>query len=134
MTTINKIKKGDITYNIVANDVYSSEEQEIGTWIDGKPLYRKVITLTSGFVKNEKRYAHNIADVKEIERVSGMVYRSDGWNQPLPTTCIMQNNWLVSIYDISNTEFSLWFGQDQVEGEKSIIKIQIIFEYTKTTD
>lgn len=127
----------EVTNTVLTSDntnAYSTEEQVIGTWIDDKPLYRKVITLTSGFVKGEKRYAHNIANVKEIERVSGMLYRNDGWNQPLPTTNIMEDNWLVSIYDISSTEFSLRLGQDQVEGEKSIIKIQIIFEYTKTTD
>ena len=27
-------------------DTYSTEEQHIGYWIDGKPLYRKVITTT----------------------------------------------------------------------------------------
>lgn len=28
------------------SDIYSTEETRIGTWIDGKPLYRKVFTLT----------------------------------------------------------------------------------------
>ena len=29
------------------NNVYSEEEQIIGKWIDGKPIYRKVIITTS---------------------------------------------------------------------------------------
>lgn len=29
-------------------DVYSTEEQRIGTWIDGKPLYRRVVEGTTG--------------------------------------------------------------------------------------
>ncbi len=51
---------------------YSTNEQVIGTWIDGKPLYRKVITspigLTSGTVL--------------IENVDTMVnqYGSQTWN------------------------------------------------------
>lgn len=28
--------------------VYSTEEQRVGTWIDGKPIYRKVFTITFG--------------------------------------------------------------------------------------
>lgn len=27
------------------NNVYSEEEQVIGTWIDGKPLYRKLVVI-----------------------------------------------------------------------------------------
>lgn len=27
------------------NEVYSTEETRIGTWIDGKPLYRKTVTV-----------------------------------------------------------------------------------------
>lgn len=30
-----------------AGDVYSTEEMRIGTWIDGKPLYRKVVSFTN---------------------------------------------------------------------------------------
>ena len=27
--------------------IYSTNEQVIGTWIDGKPIYRKVVTLST---------------------------------------------------------------------------------------
>lgn len=30
-----------------AGDVYSTEETRIGTWIDGKPIYRKVVSFTN---------------------------------------------------------------------------------------
>ena len=30
-----------------ANDIYSTNETVIGTWIDGKPIYRKVVILSS---------------------------------------------------------------------------------------
>lgn len=44
------IEENDMLNNIYGggtmspSDVYSTEEKVIGTWIDGKPLYRKVIT------------------------------------------------------------------------------------------
>lgn len=36
----------DQTGGSSAGDVYSTEETKIGTWIDGKPLYRKVFVVT----------------------------------------------------------------------------------------
>ena len=30
----------------IAKEVYSTDEKVVGTWIDGKPIYRKVITFT----------------------------------------------------------------------------------------
>lgn len=47
-------KKSDANYDTqwvnvpAASEIYSTEETRIGTWIDGKPLYRRVITGTTG--------------------------------------------------------------------------------------
>lgn len=58
-TNLNKLENG-IEQNsnkitVLENKFnYSTEEQVVGTWIDGKPLYRKVIncgTLTNGGTK-----------------------------------------------------------------------------------
>ena len=46
---------------------YSTEEQVIGKWIDGKPLYRKTITFTSTISANTTTsIAHNITNAKNI--------------------------------------------------------------------
>lgn len=47
---------------------YSTEEKVIGTWIDGKPLYRKTITVVisgaiTGTVQNFQ-FNHNISNIK----------------------------------------------------------------------
>jgi hypothetical protein len=42
---INDLSKGNGGVTISKKDVYSTEEQEIGTWIDGKPIYRKVMSI-----------------------------------------------------------------------------------------
>ena len=44
MSNINKIRKDGIDYDISSSEVYSTEEQKIGTWVNGKPIYRKVYT------------------------------------------------------------------------------------------
>lgn len=46
---------------------YSTEEQVIGKWIDGKPLYGKTITFTSTISANTTTsIAHNITNAKNI--------------------------------------------------------------------
>lgn len=44
--SINEIVTAGIRGNNNNENQYSLEEKEIGTWIDGKPLYRKVIILS----------------------------------------------------------------------------------------
>lgn len=38
---------GVLSVNPSKKEVYSTDEQVVGTWIDGKPLYRKVVQFTS---------------------------------------------------------------------------------------
>ncbi|WP_313187361.1 hypothetical protein [Lacrimispora sp.] len=46
-----------------SKEVYSFDEVEIGTWVDGKPIYRKVI---SGKIANESGNALVFANVSEL--------------------------------------------------------------------
>lgn len=41
------VKDDNDDYIVQSAEIYSLEEKRIGTWIDGKPLYRKVITSIS---------------------------------------------------------------------------------------
>lgn len=45
---------------------YSTTEQKIGTWEDGKPLYRKSVFLNSLPNNTSTTYQHNISNVKSI--------------------------------------------------------------------
>lgn len=42
-------------------DIYTNEEVEIGTWIDGKPIYRKVVQFTIGNINTSNQYRLGIA-------------------------------------------------------------------------
>ena len=44
---------------------FSMTEKVIGTWIDGKPLYRKTVTFTPTDT-NQNNYVHNISNVNRI--------------------------------------------------------------------
>ena len=57
----------EVNTNDIRRSTYSTDEQVIGTWIDGKPLYRKTITFTTTIKANETTsIAHNITNVKNI--------------------------------------------------------------------
>ncbi|WAJ23651.1 hypothetical protein [Lacrimispora xylanolytica] len=47
-----------------SKDVYSFDEIEIGTWVDGKPIYRKVIT---GKLANDSGNGISFANVSDLK-------------------------------------------------------------------
>ena len=118
---------------IVNNHTYSTEETKIGTWIDGKPLYRKTIIYTSGFViGGEKVFTHGIANLDEVGSYKAKYLRSDGTTQFIPTIHSDMQKWASGIYDFSHTSFALYVGS--LNNDFTINKLIITLEYTKTTD
>lgn len=103
---------------------YSTNEIRVGTWIDGKPIYRKVITITafstSGITVNT-----GITNINEIVNVKGTFYRSE----------------LSKYYSLDNIYINEW-SINKTNGEITIATTNqyvtftgyIILEYTKTTD
>ena len=50
----------------IAKEVYSTEEQVVGTWIDGKPIYRKVISLNCPTCSDNGVFADATTDVSSL--------------------------------------------------------------------
>lgn len=109
---------------------YSTEEQRIGTWIDGKPLYRKV--YTSYNVSEESTsdiYTIDIDITKDIHNGYGKIFAGSykvnigTGDAGFGVISNVQQNPSGQIY-ISRTHGS--FGQ--------INGLEITLEYTKTTD
>ena len=70
---INDIASGEISNGFVQSPYcYSTTEQVIGKWIDGKPLYQKSIVYSKSQLQGsgEKYYAHGLSNVKKIWFVS----------------------------------------------------------------
>lgn len=115
-------------------EIYSTEEQVIGTWIDGKPLYRKVyvtnITSTSGGKTDilESGFGNN----KVLIGVRGTSICTDlaGYHFPIG----MYNSASGSVFkfvvcvDTSNLKIEHQWSVTQH------FRIEAIVEYTKTTD
>ena len=115
-------------------DKYSTEEKRIGTWIDGKPLYRKVFVVDNNSTTTEILVTHNIQNFGELIDVGGSVRSYTSWKS-LPHIYVPDvAKYGVSLYNlIPNSTFSLLIGT-QLAAEKAVSKIIVILKYTKTTD
>ena len=118
----------EVNTNDIRRSTYSTDEQVIGKWINGKPLYRKVLNV--GTVAEQKSYiTHNIANLGKLVNLYGTCNRNDNVQQIMPAN---YTNWEIYLYDISSIEISIYFSANQ--WNKSPYDIVVIMEYTKTTD
>jgi len=115
-----------------SEEVYSTKETKIGTWIDGKPLYRKVIESTT-FTTDFYPVSSNI---RQFINQYGYVQRKDYKNiwQPIPsrTGNAMSISFLASNPD-SGVQID-WGSSWKSDHANFFNKIVLIVEYTKTMD
>ena len=111
----------NIINNLNAN--YSTHEQKIGTWVNNKPLYRKIVDvkLVNGFTEPVP-YADNVA-ICHI--VAGWI-ETGKVNMMIPTTDL---HWYVRPY-INADGLTV----DQTNSDYVDKTARFIVEYTKTTD
>ncbi len=118
---------------LLNNIVYSTDEQIVGRWFNGKPIYRRCIYLiNSWIIGGEAIINHNIPNVDEIWLYKAFWQRSDNSFQMIPNVHSNMEDWGSGIYDITSTNFKLWLGKQG--GSFTCKYIDIIFDYTKTTD
>ncbi len=113
------------------NNNFSKEDQIVGTWIDGEPLYRKMINIDPESSTGVKHYTIDIANVDYItvdESHSYIENYTDGKKEYIP---------IKNIWDTGNTGgFTLIVSESNIEFQWYRNKWQncpavITFEYTK---
>lgn len=129
---VNKVTDSDmneIKAGINGSTTYSTSEIKCGTWIDGKPIYRKVINFGELPNTSSKSVNHNISNLGGVRNLYGICYRSlDGLFFPLPSaSTTLANNIQLTINGIS---VNITTGIDRT----NIQACYVIVEYTKTTD
>lgn len=125
--------------DLLPKEVYSTDEIKTNkVWIDGKPIYRKVIKVTSiDSSSNNYDVAISISNLNEIVNIGGAI-KITGTNTYKPVTVIytdgsnaIKSHYSFSVYAITKSYISLSYGS----WWKTIFdKAYIILEYTKTTD
>ena len=123
------------------NQIYSTDEQVIGKWIDGKPIYRKTMQF-SGLHSGENNIAHGIADtdiimvdkdhsfVKLLDKYSGNILLWQLGNSNQSSSNFSQYS--INVVWISNSIVDIYIGTELLSSLVS--DLIVTFEYTKTTD
>lgn len=120
-------------------DIYSTNEIKTNEiWIDGKPIYRKVIekTFTSTIGETGKAHsydiAHGISNLSVIVKEQTRMHSSSGYKYLLPYVngdTSIKASASVDRYDDTNIYLRI---VNDTWGSKT--KLTTILEYTKTTD
>ena len=115
-------------YNEENREVYSTEEQRIGTWL-GKPLYRKIISSTLASSINTIKTIATIENFDSIARFEGYFMPSGGnYFYPLPFS---YNNEEITVH-FKRTDGTINEAHNYT-GANNLYCYAIV-EYTKTTD
>ena len=110
---------------------YSLEEQVIGTWIDGKPIYRKSFFISGfpTFTSNKHTFNHNIANFGLCLKIYGVLYDTGNkcyFNLPYTGRGTAD----VMLYSSS----SIIYVEQGPYGNNRLKDFYITIEYTKTKD
>lgn len=114
---------------IKMNNIYSTNEEVCGIWVDSKPIYRKVITINNPTRPSHREDVSSL-NIEQITLLRGL-FNEDASSHTFP----------VPEFGTDETRFYLSY-----EGKEKTIyyeagskygytgKLIIIIEYTKTTD
>lgn len=115
--------------NVEDSSIYSTEETKVGTWINGKPIYRKVVIIPN-VTATQATY-----DLSSIPIDICMVNTSNSFfaqgNYILPIVSYGSNtDWSRAFFEVHTKKLYVEFGSVYTMSKN----IYITIEYTKTTD
>lgn len=108
---------------------YSEEEQIIGKWINGKPLYQKTIEYTLNNTSTTQTINYDIENLERIHNFSTSIFDDSNNNIPM---------------GYRETNGTVWFSSYASNNHFGIVRAQAthwawcsgiaVIQYTKTTD
>lgn len=131
LNTLNTTNKSSIVgaiNEVYQNNVYSTDEKIIGKWIDGKPIYRKVINSICGNL----RTLLNELNIDFLIDTKGNAWSNYNQKMPINAPNPEPPNYVFGVYQIaSNGNIEVFYNTNYFANQNKVI---CIVEYTKTTD
>lgn len=124
------IKNKQLEDKVEKLSTYSTDEVRIGTWIDGKPLYRKIIETTMPETPSNGVYiTKNTTNIPDMSfgYVSRAIAISNNQYYTLP---YINNSGYATKFFIEIQDLILANGNTSFNNSKTFV----VLEYTKTTD
>lgn len=109
-------------------DIYSLEEQVVGRWIDGKPLYRKVIIGEFPDRVNQWKYIGTPIENCDMKMYSGYCYQPNNYVMPVPYND--GNYILLANWDGKSKAIRVFTNKSEIFNNPVVV----IVNYTKPTD
>ena len=140
-----QIEEGSIATNYVEakqfnnGDRYFLEEQRAGTWFNGKPIYRRIISLGSSHFGEEGTTGRNIDIAHNISNIENVVKFDDIWctdsqYRKLPSNFYGNAGWDGQYYCTAEKICFELGSEIHRRLVRSTTFLYIILYYTKTTD
>lgn len=104
--------------------VYSTDEMVVGTWIDGKPLYRKVYSGKASY-KGNRIDSFSVATISTMVKMELCLYGQNPWSAQYYASSSSYGR-----VQIADNELQLLLGDTPSKPCYYVITL----EYTKTTD
>ena len=103
---------------------YSTEEQRIGTWINGKPIYRRIFELKLS--SSDFTFVHGMSNIELVTNIYGTFKHNNEYHSInfFNTTTDYMRTWY------NSTQIRVKFGNSVIVGDTA----NVTLEYTKTTD
>lgn len=133
-TNLNKIEN---ELEALDKDInYSTTEQVIGTWITGKPLYRKVVHLGTLVSNNTIIVSSGLDSSTRVNKIYGYAIHTSSY-EALPLPFIWGSTSEIQVYISlffggTNNNSDIWCRTNRTNAEN--YDAYAILEYTKTTD
>lgn len=118
-----------------SKDLYSFDEVEIGTWVDGKPIYRKVIAGTLAINNGNSLVFTNVSalQIGRLINLHGNMIDKDNTAQIVMPISYNRTNSLVGAvnmyYDMGTSDIKYHFLNN--DGAYCGCTAYVIIEYTK---
>ena len=120
-----KITKSNLQNSLLVKQTYSTTEQVVGTWIDGKPIYRKVVTFSRD---NSSQFTISFSGVDKFIKIDGTAYGSTGLKHILYH---VSDSDQFRCYVQDNNDLTILVGSTH---PRTPFTGYVIVEYTKTSD
>lgn len=131
-TSVNYCIKYEKTFHLTVDGFlkYSTDEIVVGEWIDGKPIYRKVVYLGNcPSASGNKSVEHGIENIERYTAIYGFASWPHGSYQTLPYVSVPSPNTSITLMSDGVGAISISVGMN-----RSTVTVTAILEYTKTTD
>ncbi len=113
---------------------YSTKEQKIGKWIDGKALYRKCLKLTSPSTSNTNTNIYAITEnIDTLVNIRGIVYnKGSSYKGSINSYITADDN--IAVWGLCDTSGKITNIRCRASGTRINSPMNVIIEYTKTTE